>query len=126
MVLKRSYWGMPLPKINFNLGIPDFNIKLSIVFRGVFGLTFGIDFWNYICFLSSFQASIPVPEISFQGLRPLMNCLKILGKTDGNLSTVLLDYLEQGNKIVVGLKEITWIHNRNENLKKVVANGLEL
>jgi hypothetical protein len=55
-----------------------------------------------------------------------MNCLKILGKTDCNLSTVLLDYLEQGNKIVVGLKGITWINNRNENLKKVVANGLEL
>jgi len=38
----------------------------------------------------------------------------------------ILGYLEDGNKIAVGLKGITWIHNRNENLKNVVRNGLKL
>lgn len=39
---------------------------------------------------------------------------------------VILDYLEQSNKIAVGLKGITWIHSRNENLRKAVVQGLEL
>jgi hypothetical protein len=43
-----------------------------------------------------------------------------------NTLMVILDYLEQGNKIAVGLKGITWIHSRNESLRKVVAKGLEL
>jgi exosome complex RNA-binding protein Rrp4 len=43
-----------------------------------------------------------------------------------NTLMVILDYLEQSNKIVVGLKGITWIHNRNENLRKAVAQGFEL
>ncbi|KKH45358.1 hypothetical protein [Methanosarcina sp. 1.H.A.2.2] len=43
-----------------------------------------------------------------------------------NTLMVILDYLEQGNKIAVGLKGITWIHSRNENLRKAVVQGLEL
>ncbi|MDR7667193.1 hypothetical protein RG963_15695 [Methanosarcina sp. Z-7115] len=43
-----------------------------------------------------------------------------------NTLMVILDYLEQSNKIVVGLKGITWIHSRNENLRKAVVQGLEL
>ena len=43
-----------------------------------------------------------------------------------NTLMVILNYLEQGNKIVVGLKGITWIHSRNENLRKAVIQGLEL
>ncbi len=43
-----------------------------------------------------------------------------------NTLMVILNYLEQGNKIVVGLKGITWIHSKNENLKKAVVQGLEL
>jgi exosome complex RNA-binding protein Rrp4 len=43
-----------------------------------------------------------------------------------NTLMVILNYLEQGNKIVVGLKGITWIHSRNENLEKAVVQGLEL
>jgi hypothetical protein len=39
---------------------------------------------------------------------------------------IILDYLEQSNKIVVVLKGITWIHSRNENLRKAVIQGLEL
>ncbi len=43
-----------------------------------------------------------------------------------NTLMVILDYLEQSNKIVVGLKGITWIHSRSGNLRKAVAQGLEL
>ena len=43
-----------------------------------------------------------------------------------NTLMIILDYLEQSNKIVVGLKGITWIHSRNENLRKAVIQGLEL
>lgn len=43
-----------------------------------------------------------------------------------NTLMVILDYLEQSNKIVVGLKGITWIYSRNENLRKAVVQGLEL
>ncbi len=43
-----------------------------------------------------------------------------------NTLMVILDYLEQSNKIAVGIKGITWIHSRNENLRKAVVQGLEL
>jgi hypothetical protein len=43
-----------------------------------------------------------------------------------NTLMVILDYLEQGNKIAFGLKGITWIHSRNGNLIKTVAHGLEI
>lgn len=43
-----------------------------------------------------------------------------------NTLMVILDYLEKSNKIAVGLKGITWIHNTNENLKKAISQGLEL
>ncbi|MHB8100886.1 MAG: hypothetical protein ACYDEF_01590 [Methanosarcina sp.] len=43
-----------------------------------------------------------------------------------NTLMIILDYLEQSNKIVVGLKGITWIHSRNESLRKTVIQGLEL
>jgi len=39
---------------------------------------------------------------------------------------VILEYLERSNKILVGLKGITWIYNENLNLKKAIAEGLEL
>ena len=43
-----------------------------------------------------------------------------------NTLMIILDYLEQSNKIVVGLKGITWIYSRNESLRKAVIQGLEL
>jgi hypothetical protein len=39
---------------------------------------------------------------------------------------IILEYLEESNKIAVSLKGITWIFNTNVNLRKVVHNGLEL
>ncbi|MFH1545139.1 MAG: hypothetical protein ABIE23_03580 [archaeon] len=39
---------------------------------------------------------------------------------------VILEYLEESNKIAVSMKGITWIHNTNPNLRKAVSRGLEL
>lgn len=38
----------------------------------------------------------------------------------------ILVYLDESNKIAVSIKGITWIHNRNPNLRKAIAAGFEL
>ena len=43
-----------------------------------------------------------------------------------NTLMVILEYLEESNKIAVTLRGITWIHNANPNLRKAIAKGLEL
>lgn len=43
-----------------------------------------------------------------------------------NTLKIILEYLEESNKIAVSLKGITWIHNTNKNLRKAIAQGLEL
>ena len=43
-----------------------------------------------------------------------------------NTLITILEYLEISNKIVVTMRGITWIHNPNPNLKKAIAEGLEL
>jgi uncharacterized protein with PhoU and TrkA domain len=43
-----------------------------------------------------------------------------------NTLKVILEYLEESNKIAVSMRGITWIFNPNQNLKKAVARGLEL
>ena len=39
---------------------------------------------------------------------------------------VILEYLERSNKIAVTLRGITWIENKNPNLKKAIMQGMEL
>jgi hypothetical protein len=39
---------------------------------------------------------------------------------------MILEYLEDSNKIAVSLRGITWIHNSNARLRKAIARGLEL
>ena len=52
---------------------------------------------------------------------------KILPKQiNHNLLKIILEYLEESNKIAVSLKGITWIHNKNLNLSKSIAEGFEL
>ena len=52
---------------------------------------------------------------------------KILPKqVNHNTLKVILEYLEESNKIAVSMKGITWIHNSNINLRKSVSTGLEL
>ncbi|MEK6932860.1 MAG: hypothetical protein AABW56_03650 [Nanoarchaeota archaeon] len=43
-----------------------------------------------------------------------------------NTLMTILEYLERSNKILFGLKGITWIHNTNKNLRKAIAEGLEV
>ena len=43
-----------------------------------------------------------------------------------NTLMVILKYLEESNKIFVSLKGISWIHNKNPNLKKAILEGIEL
>lgn len=43
-----------------------------------------------------------------------------------NTLKVILEYLEESNKIAVTMKGITWIHNTTPNLKKAIAKGLQL
>ena len=51
---------------------------------------------------------------------------KVPRKINHNTLKVILEYLEESNKIAVTMKGITWIHNTNPNLKKAIATGLEL
>lgn len=52
---------------------------------------------------------------------------KILPKqVNHNMLKIILAYLEEGNKIAVTIKGITWIHNPNPLLRKAVSKGLEL
>ena len=43
-----------------------------------------------------------------------------------NTLMLILHYLEKNNKIAVSLKGITWIQNTNPNLRRAIAEGLEL
>ncbi len=51
---------------------------------------------------------------------------KLPKQVNHNTLMIILNYLEKSNKIMVSLKGITWIHNSNTNLKKAIAEGLEL
>jgi len=43
-----------------------------------------------------------------------------------NTLILILQYLEQSNKILTSIKGITWIHNTNPNLRKAINEGLEI
>ena len=43
-----------------------------------------------------------------------------------NTLIVILQYLENSNKILVGLKGITWIHNSSIRLRRAIAEGAEI
>ena len=43
-----------------------------------------------------------------------------------NTLKVILEYLEESNKIAVTIRGITWIHNTSPLLRKAIAQGLEL
>jgi len=51
---------------------------------------------------------------------------KLPKQVNHNTLKVILEYLEESNKIAVSIKGITWIHNTNLNLKKVISRGFEL
>jgi hypothetical protein len=43
-----------------------------------------------------------------------------------NTLMLILQYLEDSNKILVGLKGITWIYNPNPRLRKAITEGTEI
>ena len=52
---------------------------------------------------------------------------KILPKqVNHNTLMMILEYLEESNKIAVTMKGIVWIHNTNLNLRKAIKEGLRL
>ena len=51
---------------------------------------------------------------------------KLPRKVNHNTLKVILEYLEDSNKIAVSLRGITWVHNTNQNLKRAIARGFEL
>ena len=51
---------------------------------------------------------------------------KLPRQVNHNTLKVILEYLEMSNKILLTMRGITWIHNPNPNLKKVIADALEL
>ena len=43
-----------------------------------------------------------------------------------NTLMIILQYLEESNKILFTSRGITWIHNQNLNLKKAISRGLQI
>ncbi len=51
---------------------------------------------------------------------------KLPRQVNHNTLKLILEYLEESNKIVVTMKGITWVHNTNPNLRKAIEKGMEL
>lgn len=51
---------------------------------------------------------------------------KLPKQINHNTLKLILEYLEESNKIAATMKGITWIHNTNPKLKKAIKEGLEL
>lgn len=51
---------------------------------------------------------------------------KLPRQVNHNTLMLILQYLENSNKILVGLKGITWIHNPNPKLRKAISEGIEV
>ena len=51
---------------------------------------------------------------------------KIPKQVNHNTLKIILEYLDESNKIAVSIKGITWIHNTNENLRKAISKCLEI
>ena len=51
---------------------------------------------------------------------------KLPKQINHNTLMIILEYLERSNKIIVGLKGITWINNQNKNLRRSISEGLEI
>jgi len=51
---------------------------------------------------------------------------KLPRQVNHNTLIIILQYLEQSSKILASIKGITWIHNPNSKLRKVISKGLEI
>jgi len=48
---------------------------------------------------------------------------KLPKQINHNTLKTILEYLDESNKILIGVKGITWIYNDNPKLRKAIANG---
>ncbi len=76
---------------------------------------------NTVIMVEETLKSIPESTITVAELKR-----RIPRQVNHNTLMVILQYLDDSNKIAVGLKGITWIHNTNHDLKKAIRQGLEL
>lgn len=51
---------------------------------------------------------------------------KLPRQVNHNTLMLIIQYLERSNKILTGLKGITWIHNPSLKLKKAISEGFEI
>ena len=51
---------------------------------------------------------------------------KIPKQINHNTLKLILEYLEESNKIALTMKGITWIHNTNPKIRKAMKEGFEL
>ncbi len=51
---------------------------------------------------------------------------KLPRQVNHNTLMIILEYLEKSNKILVGLKGITWIHNPSVKLRRAIEKGWEV
>lgn len=51
---------------------------------------------------------------------------KLPKQVNHNTLKIILEYLEESNKIAVSLRGITWIHNTSQKLRKAIKEGIEL
>jgi len=51
---------------------------------------------------------------------------KLPKQVNHNTLKLILEYLEESNKIAVSIKGITWIHNTNSNLRKAISQGMKI
>lgn len=51
---------------------------------------------------------------------------KLPKQVNHNTLKTILEYLDESNKILIGIKGITWIQNDSPRLRKAIANGMRL
>ena len=51
---------------------------------------------------------------------------KLPRQVNHNTLMLILQYLEESNKIIFTAKGVTWIHNTNPNLRKAITEGFEV
>ncbi len=76
---------------------------------------------NTIIMVENTLKNIPESAISVAELKR-----RLPKQVNHNTLMIILEYIEKSNKIAVGLKGITWIHNMNKNLRDSISTGLEL
>jgi len=51
---------------------------------------------------------------------------KLPKQVNHNTLKLILEYLEESNKIAVSIRGITWIHNTNPRLREAIQKGFEV